>query len=176
MTTRSILAATSALAFVSVLTLAGAQGDRKTATAQVKDAQDKLVATAKFKQVKDGVQLSVKATGLPPGVHAIHVHNVGKCEAPGFTTAGPHFNPANKKHGMMNPEGHHAGDMPNLTINANGKGTFNAVIKEITLAGDGANSLFHAGGTALVIHEKEDDMKSDPAGNAGNRLACGLVQ
>ncbi|WP_321473815.1 superoxide dismutase family protein [uncultured Paludibaculum sp.] len=175
MTTRSILAATTALAF-SVLTLAGAQGERKAATAQVKDAKDQVVATAQFKQVKTGVQLSVKATGLPPGIHAIHVHAVGKCEAPGFTTAGGHFNPAHKQHGMMNPAGHHAGDMPNLTINAKGKGTFKTVIEGVTLAGDGDTSLFHSGGTALVIHEKEDDMKSDPAGNAGARLACGVVQ
>lgn len=175
MTTRSILAATTALA-LSALTLAGAQGDRKAATAEVKDAQGKVVATAKFKAVKGGVQLSVKATGLPAGVHAIHVHTVGKCEAPGFTTAGGHFNPEKKQHGMMNPAGHHAGDMPNFTINAKGVGTYKTVIQGITLAGDGETSLFHAGGTALVIHEKEDDMKSDPAGNAGARLACGLVQ
>lgn len=175
MTTRSILAATTALA-LSALTLAGAQGDRKAATAEVKDAQGKVVATAKFKEVKGGVQLSVKATGLPAGVHAIHVHTVGKCEGPAFTTAGGHFNPAKKQHGMMNPAGHHAGDMPNFTINAKGAGTFKTVIQGVTLAGDGETSLFHSGGTSLVIHEKEDDMKSDPAGNAGARLACGLVQ
>ncbi|MGC4054014.1 MAG: superoxide dismutase family protein [Paludibaculum sp.] len=175
MTTRSILAATTALA-LSALTLAGAQGDRKAATAEVKDAQGKVVATAKFKAVKGGVQLSVKATGLPAGVHAIHVHTVGKCEGPAFTTAGGHFNPAKKQHGMMNPAGHHAGDMPNFTINAKGTGNYKTVIQGVTLAGDGETSLFHSGGTALVIHEKEDDMKSDPAGNAGARLACGLVQ
>jgi Cu-Zn family superoxide dismutase len=175
MTTRSILAATTALA-LSALTLAGAQGDRKAATAEVKDAQGKVVATAKFKGVKGGVQLSVKATGLPAGVHAIHIHTVGKCEGPAFTTAGGHFNPAKKQHGMMNPAGHHAGDMPNFTINAKGTGTYKTVIQGVTLAGDGETSLFHSGGTSLVIHEKEDDMKSDPAGNAGPRLACGLVQ
>src|ERR1022692_4503951 len=100
----------------------------------------------------------------------------GKCDAPGFTTAGGHFNPANKQHGMQNPEGHHAGDLPNLTVGANGKGAFKTTIQNVTLAGDGATSLFHAGGTSVLIHEKADDMKTDPAGNAGARIACGMIQ
>jgi Cu-Zn family superoxide dismutase len=120
--------------------------------------------------------MSVTVANLSPGVHAIHIHTVGKCDAPGFTTAGGHFNPANKKHGTMSPDGHHAGDLPNLTVGANGKGVFKTTIQDVTLAGEGATSLFHAGGTSVVIHEKEDDMKTDPAGNAGARMACGVIQ
>jgi Cu-Zn family superoxide dismutase len=157
-------------------TMAGADKARKTATADIKDAKGQTVGQVKFKAVKGGVAMSATVMNLAPGVHAIHVHNVGKCEAPAFTTAGGHFNPANKKHGTMNPDGHHAGDLPNLTVGANGKGVLKTTIQDVTLAGDGATSLFHAGGTSVVIHEKEDDMKTDPAGNAGTRIACGPIQ
>ena len=98
-------------------------------------------------------QISVTVTNLNPGVHAIHVHEAGKCDAPDFNTAGTHFNAANKKHGMQNPEGHHAGDLPNLTVGPNGKGAFRRTIQDVTLAGDGATFLFHSGGTSVVIRE-----------------------
>ncbi len=155
---------------------ASAQTVRKAATATLQNAQGASVGVAKFKQTKTGVIMSAKVSNLPPGDHAIHVHDVGKCEAPDFKSAGPHFNPEKKQHGMQNPQGHHVGDLPNLTVNAKGKGTFLTTIMGATLNGDAANSLFHAGGTAVVIHEKLDDMKSDPAGNAGARIACGPVQ
>jgi Cu-Zn family superoxide dismutase len=157
-------------------TMAAADKERKTATAAITDAKGQRVGQAKFTATKGGVQMSVTVANLSPGVHAIHIHDAGKCEAPGFTTAGPHFNPANKKHGMENPEGHHAGDLPNLTVGANGKGTFKSTIQDVTLAGDGATSLFHAGGTSVVIHQNPDDMKTDPAGNAGVRMACGVIR
>jgi Cu-Zn family superoxide dismutase len=157
-------------------TLSAAEAGRKSATAELKDAKGQTVGQAKFKEGKNAVQLSVKVTNLPAGQHAIHVHAVGKCEAPDFKTAGGHFNPENKKHGIMNPEGHHAGDMLNFNIGAGGNGTYKATLTGVTLAGSGANSLFHEGGTALVIHEKADDLKTDPAGNAGARVACGPIQ
>lgn len=176
MTTRKVLSVAVTAMFVLGATAAVSAADRKTATADIKDAKGKKVGTATFKEAKGGVAMSVKVMSLSPGVHAIHIHESATCEAPDFKTAGGHFNPAGKQHGMQNPEGHHAGDLPNFTVAANGKGTFNGTAQGVTLAGTGANSLFHTGGTSVVIHEKPDDNKTDPAGNAGARIACGSVQ
>jgi len=121
------------------------------------------------------VRVEVAAVGLPPGVHGIHVHAVGKCDPPEFKAAGPHFNPAGRKHGLESPAGAHAGDLPNLTVGPDGKGTGVATAKGATL-GTGPDGLFHEGGTALVIHAAADDMKTDPAGNSGARIACGVVE
>jgi len=174
MTTQKCLTGMAVLFLAGALSASGA--DRKVATAELKDAKGQTVGQVKLKQGRNAVTLSAKVTGLTAGEHAIHVHTVGKCEAPDFKTAGGHFNPENKKHGMMNPDGHHAGDMPNFKIGANGKGSYTGILQGVTLAGAGVNSLFHEGGTAVVIHEKADDMKTDPAGNAGARVACGPVQ
>jgi Cu-Zn family superoxide dismutase len=174
MTTDKYLTVMAALLLAG--TLSAAEAGRKSATAELKDAKGQTVGEAKFKQGQNTVSLSVKVTNLAPGPHAIHVHAVGKCEAPDFKTAGGHFNPENKQHGLENPAGHHAGDMLNFNIGANGKGTFKSTLQGVTLEGTAANSLFHEGGTALVIHEKPDDMKTDPAGNAGARVACGPIQ
>ena len=178
MTTRMSSCAAMAVLLLGTAcgTMLSAEKERKTATAAIKDGKGQNVGQAKFKAAKGGVEMSVTVMNLTPGVHAIHIHTAGQCEAPDFKTAGGHFNPANKKHGTENPEGHHAGDLPNLTVGANGKGIFKTTITGVTLAGDGDTSLFHAGGTSVVIHEKADDMKTDPAGNAGARLACGAIQ
>ena len=120
-----------------------------------------------------GVTIAYDFKGLPPGEHALHVHQVAKCEAP-FTSAGPHFNPEGKKHGLENPEGPHAGDNPNIKVAANGtaKGT---MTNKLLSMGTGANSVFAGGGTAIVIHASPDDLKTDPTGNAGDRIACGVI-
>ena len=122
----------------------------------------------------DGVLVRLEVKGLTPGLHAVHVHTVGKCEAPGFTSAGGHFNPGGKKHGLKSPDGAHAGDLPNMLIAKDGAGRFEALTDAITLKA-GSNSVFDADGSALVIHVGVDDYVTDPTGNAGDRAACGLI-
>jgi Cu-Zn family superoxide dismutase len=143
---------------------------------ELKDAQGKSVGSATIWEgnAGGGVGIELNLHDLPPGEHALHFHQNAKCEPPDFKSAGPHFNPDGKKHGLENPEGHHAGDMKNFTVDANGKAKVRTGDKDVNL-GDDSHSLFSNGGTALVIHAKADDMKSDPAGNAGDRIACGVV-
>lgn len=145
------------------------------AKADLKDAQGQLVGTAVFAPAASGVKLQVQVNGFTAaavGEHGIHVHTTGKCEAPAFTTAGGHFNPDSKKHGLNSPAGHHAGDMPNIVFDAAGNATYETVIEGVTL-GDGPASLMDGDGSALVIHAGPDDMVTDPSGNSGARVACG---
>lgn len=145
------------------------------ASASLKDAEGKELGTATLKQVKGGVSVHVVVTGLTPGKHGIHVHGAGKCEPPDFKSAGGHFNPGEKHHGLSNPEGPHVGDMPNLVVGKNGKAAATFTVKGATL-GEGPGSLFGPEGTALVIHADADDQKTDPAGNSGARIACGVIE
>src|SRR5262245_61249678 len=146
----------------------------ETASATLKDKDGKEVGQVALTQTKSGVLMNVTLTGVAPGEHAFHIHATGKCEPPDFKSAGPHFNPDNAKHGVMNPEGPHAGDMPNLHVPDSGKLQVEILDTLANLDGDG--SILDSDGAALVVHAGVDDYKTDPAGNAGDRLACGVVQ
>ncbi len=122
-----------------------------------------------------GVMLKVTINKLPPGVHAIHIHEFGKAEPPDFKSSGGHFNPFNKEHGFKNPKGHHAGDLENITVGADGKANVTLYDKDVTLEKGKPNSLFKEGGTSIVIHEKADDYMTNPSGNSGARIAAGVV-
>ena len=146
----------------------------RTAHATILDASGGSVAIAVLTPVADGLRLVVDAMHLPPGTHGIHVHTTGLCDAPDFKTAGGHWNPTGKMHGMHSPQGMHMGDLPNIDIGADGTGHLDTVIKGGMLSG-GAYPLLDADGAAVVVHATADDYRTDPAGNSGARIACGVI-
>lgn len=142
------------------------------ATLQLADGT--AAGTAHLFASGDQMSVQISLQGISPGVHAVHLHTTGTCEAPGFTSAGGHLNPGMKQHGMQNPQGSHLGDLPNATIGADGTGSISATLrgtKDEVLA-----DIYDADGTAIVVHAGPDDNVTDPAGNAGGRIACGVVK
>jgi superoxide dismutase, Cu-Zn family len=159
---------------LAIATQAGAEKPAHAARAALVDADGKHVGKASLRETKDGLLMTVEVSGLPPGLHAVHVHAVGECTGPKFTSAGPHFNPLQMKHGLKNPAGPHAGDMPDLYVQANGTGRYEVLLDSMTL-GEGKTGLLDADGSAIVVHVTADDNTTDPAGNSGDRIACGAI-
>jgi len=164
-----------AVAVMLPLLFAGPAKAQAPVYADLMDSKGQQVGTAHLQQTSGGVKISLTASHLPPGTHGFHIHSVGKCDQPDFTSAGAHLNPDNKQHGSKNPKGPHAGDLGNIEVAADGTVNTTVVASGVTL-GDGPNSLFHPDGTSLVIHAKADDLMTDPSGNSGPRIACGVIK
>jgi superoxide dismutase, Cu-Zn family len=161
---------------VLISVAAVAKTQPKKVVVNMQDASGKSVGTVTIRSYQNGVRLHLDLKDLPPGEHAFHIHETASCVAPDFKSAGGHFNPSKAEHGLKNPKGPHAGDMENITVKGNG--TSREVVEDprVTLDAGQPNSLFANGGTSIVIHAKADDMMSNPAGNAGDRIACGVIK
>jgi len=150
---------------------AAAPADGTRAVAMLRKADGTAAGSATAMLAGEQVMITLNVEGLPPGDHGVHVHMVGRCEAPKFETAGGHWNPANAKHGLESPDGQHAGDMPNLTVTQDGRGTL-----EYRLVGGTLDGLFDTDGSAFVVHASADDQRTDPSGDSGDRIACGVFE
>ena len=171
-----MFSAAAVFAFSVSAVMAEGGGKTKPMTVHLKTSKGEDAGTAKFTESKDGKELTIRLSlkNIPAGDHAVHIHQSPSCDAPDFKTAGGHFNPDGKQHGMDNPMGHHNGDLPkNITIDENHTGDLTVKVNYLTLAPDAPNSVI---GHSIMVHEKADDMKTDPTGNAGNRIACGVIQ
>lgn len=142
---------------------------------EIYNLEGKKIGTVELEETGDGVRLNINLFNLPPGEHGFHIHESGSFTVPDFNSAKGHFNPFSKEHGRDNPKGQHGGDLPNIAVNSKGEFKGVMVAKEVTLKKGKINSLFKEGGTSFIIHEGPDDMKSNPAGNAGGRIAGGII-
>lgn len=144
-------------------------------TADLRDSQGRVRARATAETSGDSLRVRVEALGMSPGSYGAHLHAVGRCDPPGFESAGPHWNPTGQKHGKDNPAGMHKGDLPNLLVGTDGRGSFEYTIPNAGLSGMLPNRLIDGDGAAVVIHASADDYRTDPSGNSGARIACGVL-
>lgn len=151
--------------------------DKDKLVVPIKTSTGQDAGTATFHESKKGeLTIKLELKNLPFGEHAVHIHAKPVCDAPDFKGAGPHFNPDSKQHGTMNPMGHHNGDLPqNVSIGEDHMGTATFKDDYLSMTEGSPNNILANGGTAIMVHEKPDDMKTDPTGNAGNRIACGVI-
>ncbi len=146
---------------------------RSAASADLRDRAGRTVAQASATQLGDSVRLQIQAVALPPGSYGAHIHAVGRCDPADFTSAGPHWNPTGQQHGKNNPQGMHKGDLPNLMVGADRRGSLEITVPAASIS-DGSTPLLDVDGAAIVIHERADDYRTDPSGNSGARIACGV--
>ena len=151
-------------------------GGLSTATADIRDASGQTRARATIDQLGDGVRVRVESVTMTPDAYGIHIHAAGRCDAPGFETAGPHWNPTGRQHGKDNPLGMHRGDLPNLLVGADGRGILEYTIPDAWVSGGGRRAILDGDGAAVVIHAQPDDFRTDPSGNSGARIACGVFR
>jgi Cu-Zn family superoxide dismutase len=142
--------------------------------ADLRDTSGRTLARASVSQVGDAVRVRIEAAGLAPGIYGAHVHSAGRCDAPAFESAGPHWNPTGRQHGRDNPAGQHLGDLPNLMVGTDGRGSFEFTIPGAMLSG-GPGPVLDDDGAAVVVHARADDYRTDPSGNSGARIACGVL-
>lgn len=172
---RSVFLAAAALAALACRPQVQVGSPMPSGRAVVQTSSGATVGTLDFAPSATGTHITGTLTGLPVGTHGIHLHAVGRCDAPEFTTAGGHLNPANAHHGLENPEGPHAGDLPNIIVSSTGVVNVDLTDPRVTLDANASGGLFDADGTAIVVHATADDQRSDPSGNSGARIACGVV-
>jgi Cu-Zn family superoxide dismutase len=165
---------TALAAIVAFSGCASAQDTNPRASAELRKADGQAVARATVEPNGQGLRLRIEATGLPAGAYGAHIHMTGRCDAPDFASAGGHWNPMSRQHGSENPQGPHMGDLPNLVVDANGTGSLTFDVPHGTLRG-GDHGLLDTDGAAVIVHASPDDYRTDPSGNSGARIACGVL-